>query len=311
MAISVTSLTSGQSTSNTTSYATASISPTAGRVVFVIVPGTGGASGTNWTVSGLSGTWNRFGGSFHSGANSKKYDGFWCTDFSGSGPLTLGNTASMTACLWSVFEVDGADTTTPVVTSNVVTGDSGTTNVASLSLTLAAAASSDNRSFGAFGDDDNTLADHVAGTNFTSIHTMGIGTPTQGGITEWRSDAFTTTVSASNSVGTNSFLFWGMAWEVAAAAAGGGSTTASAQNAASTVTANQPSPSVKASSNLSTVATSAPQPTSSIKGSANLVTVAATAYDATIKTESPTATPSKSTVGVNANNPSPSVAAKA
>lgn len=309
MAISVTSLTSGSSTSNVTSYATASITPTAGRVVFVAVSGTGLIAGTHWTVTGLSGTWNRFADHFYSNANSKHIDVFWCTDFTGSGTLTLGNTDSATGCLWSVFEVDGADTTTPVVTSNVVSGNSGATNVASLSLTLSAASNSNNRPFAVFTDDDNTAADHVARTNWTAIHTNGVITPAQGHLTEWRSDTFETTASMSNSVGTATFLMAGIAWEVKAAATG--STTASAENAASTVTANQPSPNVSASSNLATVAMSAPQPTSSIKGSANLVTVAATAYDATIKTESPTATPSNSTVGVNANNPSPSVAAKA
>src|SRR5678816_47809 len=119
MAIGVTSRDSGSSTSNSTTYTTGTVTPTAGDLLVVIVCMGGIGADTTSTVSGLSGTWTNQGHFYDTtGIGTTTYDVITCSDWSGSGTLTLGNTDSATACLWSIFGVTGANNSAPVAASS-------------------------------------------------------------------------------------------------------------------------------------------------------------------------------------------------
>lgn len=218
MAIGATVLTSGSSTANATTYATASISPTAGRVLlgFTSISGIGAAVAS--TITGVSGTWTNITGANRStsvGLTTYDLAVFTCLNYSGSGTLTVGNTDSGTSAAWSIVEVTGADTTTPVVIGaikNVSPGDVSTTTI-----TLDSPANANNRPFALFVCNNNAAGQVAPRANWTELTDVAIGTPGLQLQVQWRSDAFETTASADYTGGPYTAAAVGI--EVAAAAA--------------------------------------------------------------------------------------------
>lgn len=300
MAISITSLTSGASTTNTTTYTTASISPASGQVIVAWFGASGIATDIANTCSGLGGTWVTQGHLYPAaGLTNRQLTLFTCTNYSGSGTLTFGNTDSCTNGVWSVFLVSGANTTTPIVAGSFVTNTSGASNVSTLSVTLNSPADSNNRPIAFYCGDNNTTNFISPRTNWTEIHDFGTINPSLAADTQWRSDAFETTASGTWTDGVTYFTAI-MAAEVAAASTGtnvnaecpsvafasndGDAAVApNAGNATVTLTANNTVSSVKVNAQNPVVALTANPPSSSIRANAGVATVAIVVSNPTAK----------------------------
>lgn len=147
MAISATGLTSGTNNTTGTSFATASITPTAGRMVYIgienLKTGGGGFEAPS-SVTGNGLTWtqvNTIGNS--AGDNLAVYRALAASPSAGA--ITITFTNSQAFCSWSVVEVAGADVggtngANSVVQSATNESLSGT----SLTATLSAFASTNN-----------------------------------------------------------------------------------------------------------------------------------------------------------------------
>lgn len=212
MAISASLLTDGALTTNLTSYDTASISPTAGRALLVFAQFAGIGTATPSTVSGLSGTWTNVGGSFRYNT-SLDMSVHWCSNYTGSGVLHIGNADTGAHIIWSVIEIDGANTAAPVVGGSFSTASPGSAN--GVTITLPAAANANNRVFAAFGCDNSTAGQAAPRASWTEFSDLGITTPTGVMETQWRSDAHETTASVTWTGGP--YASAGIAVEVAAA----------------------------------------------------------------------------------------------
>lgn len=293
MAISVNALITASSTSNAASYNTASITPTSGRVLVAVFTFTGIGSDVTGTISGLSATWNSIGRIWDSGA-ARELTAFYATNYTGSGALTLGNSDSATTCVWSVYEIDGADTSSPIVASSFKTLVSTTTTTPT--ITLNAAAGSSNRPFSAFACANNTANQIAPRTNWTEIHDDVESTPSSNLETQWRSDAFETTASATGP----SAIYLGVAWETAIAATGG---NAPAETVAVTSASQNAGGKVDNSTQSSSPSAVSQNPSAKIDISGGSAGLTAAALDATIQTgagEDPTAEPSAAVAAASA-----------
>lgn len=223
MAISATSLTSGTDNATTTSFATASVSPTSGRMVYIGI-GTIQPSGSEAAAaapSGLSGnglTWTKV----HEEVSTVTgvASSVWRAkaDSPSSGAITITFAANKAFAAWSVIEVDGADTSgtngaNSVVQSAGAQADSG--SATSAPVTLSTFADAGNGAVGFFfhvgiGSTPTATAD----TGWTELNEAtnfeGVGYGSQ---SQWRSDN-DTTVGPSWSVGGYSR---GIAMEIKAA----------------------------------------------------------------------------------------------
>lgn len=282
MVITATVLTEAASTANTP-YATASISPTAGRVLLAFTQVGGIGTATASTVSGLSGTWTNVGGSNR--FISRDIAAHWCSDYTGTGTLTIDNGDAGTSGLWCVIEIDGADTSNPVVAGSFQFVSAGSVNA--VSITLNAAAGPDNRPFAAFGNDNNTSGQATPRANWTELSDRGIGAPTQVLETQWRSDAFDTAASVDWVAGP--YTSGGIALEIAAAGAAGSTAAIVATLPALTGSL------IGTADTQATVAAIIPALTSTLAGTASTDAVLASTFPAltatlTAATTTPTAT---------------------
>jgi hypothetical protein len=177
MAVTATHLTTAQNGSAATSYTTASISPTANRLVLVAV-GHQVSSGTvnTPTISGAGMTWTQVATKISSKGTLRRLTVFRALSASpGSGALTIDlGGQSQIRCGWSIAEFDGIDTggtngADAIVqsASNDVTDNASTT---SLTVTLSAFSHVDNATYGAirFGGSSNTDA-LTFGSGFTQL----------------------------------------------------------------------------------------------------------------------------------------------
>lgn len=303
MAISVSSVTSGSSTTNATTYATASITPTTGRVLVVVTQMSGIGTDVASTVAGLSGTWNSI-TRFWSSSTAFSINAFWCTNYTGTGTLTLGNTDSATHCIWSVFLVDGAEISAPIVAGSPVSGISSG-SVGSFSLTLPSPADSNNRPFSGWSYNANTANIALPRTNWTEIHDNVVSTPSGTLETQWRSDAHETTASISLDLGTTATI-QGLAWEMAILPVAG---QAPAGVAGVTATAGSSTTKLSTEAGLAAV-TAATNSSGKVAASSGVSAAATAAFDATVQTgtgDDPTAEPNESVVGVAANDATTSI----
>lgn len=215
MAISVAVLHENASTANATTYdTTVSISPTAGRVLLVFTQLSGIGTATASTITGLSGTWTNVGGSFRFNT-IQSLEVFTCTNYTGSGTLIIGNTDSATNCIWCIIEIDGADTTTPVVAGSFKTVSPGSVN--SVSMTMNAPANSNNRAFVAFACNNNTSAQGAPVTDYVELSDRGIATPSAVLETQWDNTVFQTAAGVTWTGGP--YFSGGIGVEIDAAAA--------------------------------------------------------------------------------------------
>lgn len=224
MAITEAALTSGSDTTTGTSATTASVSPTANRLVLVAVCNTANTGGNRAAPSGISGAGYTF---------DKIAEALVETDFTqvslwrgllaspSSGALTISFVNSMDLIVWSVFELDGIDTGGTNGSAAIVQSATNSTTGTTQTVTLAAFGSADNGAVSVHGWDSastSTPATATAGTGFTEIHDGGA---TQGSgfaialQSQWRADNDTTaniTWSTTGSLG-------GIAVEIKAAGA--------------------------------------------------------------------------------------------
>lgn len=179
MAITVTSLTTLNSSTDTDPYTTASVTPTAGAVVFVGIanakgttpetPTVGNAWGiTAWTQIGPSGTYN---------SNQRRLTAYWgyASSYS-AGTCTVSFGATQIGCQASFVQVTGLDTSTPVVTGNVDV-DTGTAT-GTTALNLSALTKTTN---GILVFKGHNASEGSTITGYTEIHDLSApGSPTMG-----------------------------------------------------------------------------------------------------------------------------------
>lgn len=212
--LSVTALGSLFSTTNTTSYATGSYTPKSHRLLVAFVATTGAQVNPS-SVSGNGLTWSQKAAQ-NIGAVARLM--LYVTDAGAApeaGALTVTYAAGQTGQTISVFEIEGADLAQGALAAVVqALGNEGTGT--SGSVALGALTGGANRPIAAFIHAANEAASER--TNWTEIHDGGFATPVFSMESQWRTDAFELTASASWATSSG----WaGIAAEVAAKPARG------------------------------------------------------------------------------------------
>lgn len=172
MSITVSQLTGGQSATDATSYATASISPSANKLVLVTVFSEAGTASAP-TVTGASMTWTQIDTQAQSGRRVTVFRSLNASP--GSGALTIDFGANtQDNIMWTVEEFTGMDITGTngsgaivQVTKNTVSGGTA------LTVTLAAFSNVNNATYGAFGIGVSTTS--TAGSGFSKVGDQGVG----------------------------------------------------------------------------------------------------------------------------------------
>ncbi len=193
MAITATLKTSGSSASNATSYATASITPTASRLLLLSVannvfsgtattPTATGGGGLTWVqvTTVASGTYRTT--LFRAMKPSGLTSGTVTIDFAG---------ATQQRCAWSITEfasmiTAGTDGAGAIIQSGVTSAATGTTGL----VTLGAFTATENATFGAFGRALEEVS--APGSGFTELSDSQVSAEALSLETEWRNDNDTT-----------------------------------------------------------------------------------------------------------------------
>lgn len=205
MTIAAATLAGNFSNTDATSYATASVTPTANRLVLIAVMGSTLGSSAAPTLSGNGLTYVEV-ASQHLGDAGNRLSVFRAMGASPSaGAITI-DFAGVTQlrCHWSVVEFSDVDTGG----SNGADGvrQSATAvgaNVSSLEVTLAAFGNSANATYGAFGWNELTISAFV-GAGFTQLHWIGPAEQPRYIFTEWRADNDTSVDMSWNALVDNS-----------------------------------------------------------------------------------------------------------
>jgi hypothetical protein len=227
VAIGATLLTSSYDNVDRTSYTTASISPAANSLLLLFVgDNSNGVIAPEGVPTGLSLTWERLATTAWGNNPGTSRTGAWiaqCGATPGSGTITLtendrgsGTTSRGTA--WSVIQITGHHVAQPVRqvqypevgTIAFLSGDLAT----SCSLAMLPATDANSRGFSCFAHAANEAT--TFRTNWSELSDVSGATNSFAFETQWRSDAFETTASAS---WTTSSRFNGIAIEIAEAAA--------------------------------------------------------------------------------------------
>jgi hypothetical protein len=179
-----TDLTTSRSSANATSYATSSITPTAGRLVVAGVHHSAGTTPNTPTLSGNGITWTALDSQLATGGLRRVTVFYGLTGGSpSSGTVTIDFAGqTQTHCDWSVIEIeDSLLTGTNGVDAIVqdIKGESGG-GAETYSLTLPGAyGDDDNRALAFFGH-NNSVAQFVAGTNYVLLGQSLGGSPNSG-----------------------------------------------------------------------------------------------------------------------------------
>lgn len=211
-------LTNGGTGSNATSYATASVSPTADALVLLTVASNlSGATPPNPTVSGCNLTWSLVETEAYDTAGT--YYSVWVYKGQGSSPtagtITVDFGATTVGGLaWSVDEFEGAHATSPIV--QTAKDGAGQPSATGATVTLAAFSDAANGTFGAFSWEANEAGS--IGTGFTEAGQGATSGPSMSVLAEYRADN-DTTVDAS---WTTSAQWGAIAMEIQPASSGGG-----------------------------------------------------------------------------------------
>lgn len=204
------------STANATSYATASYTPTATKLILAhIVNSRSAGTVSTPTMTGNSLTWVQISTVTNSAATKRST---WFRAMAGStsaGTDTI-DFAGVTQnnCAWSIFELAGIDTTGTNGSGAIVQSVTGTANaVATLSITLAAFGSSGNGAVSGFVIDNNLAV--TPDTGWTEIHEAQVsdGADSITNETQWRADNDTTAAASW----TGNQIVAGIAIEIKAA----------------------------------------------------------------------------------------------
>lgn len=196
MAITVSNLTSGSSSSAGSSFVTASISPSSNKLILLSVYIRNGSS-VNPTVSSISGnglTWERVNSiTYDTSSTSRRTIELWrALGTASSGTITINTSESETGAEWIVDELTGIDTAgtngSGAIVQSTTNSNTGT-GVDNLTVTLGTFSGSNNATYGFFANDtgsDNT----TAGTSFTRIGNVADSNANvnSSSATEFRSD---------------------------------------------------------------------------------------------------------------------------
>jgi len=210
MAVTATHLVTSRGTTDTTVYTTASITPTANRLVLAFISSKQFGSGTvaaptlsgnglTWVLAAtVSGTTNSDGWLFRAMGASPS-----------AGGVTITFSATQSNCNWSISEFAGVDTGGTNGSAAIVqTAVQQTNSATSCTVTLGTFGAAGNATFGGFHYGGNAVIS--AGSGFTLLGGAN-GTGAANAImTEWRSGN-DTSVDASQSTSDN---WWGAAAEI-------------------------------------------------------------------------------------------------
>lgn len=221
MAITQTTLAHNASTTNATSYTTASITPGANALILaaIVQHTTTVTPPTTPTLSGNGLTWVQVNTETY-GTVATPHIRVTVFRAMGASPTAGAVTISCGAdtqnnCAWSIDQFDGVDTTGTNGSGAVVQSQINNSSTTSVSVTLGAFASANNATYGAFGCGSNGVV-WTAGTGFSALFNHPSGLEDENLLTEWRTDN-STTVNAS-ATGTTSM--GGIGLEIAASAGG-------------------------------------------------------------------------------------------
>lgn len=197
---------------------TASITPTANRLVLLAFfnNANSGSAGGDPTVAGNGLTWVQVVRIDFSTRTLFLYRALGASPSTGSITIDFPEQSLLTR--WSVSEYAGIDTSGTNGSGAIVqsaTASIGTTNTPS--VTLATFASATNATFGAFGN-NGAFVDMVPGSGFTEVHDFNAGVGTNIA-TEWRNDADTSVDGDWSAFGPTGGC--GIAVEIAEAAVAG------------------------------------------------------------------------------------------
>lgn len=222
MAFSVTALAGAGDDGNANSYATASISPTANRLVLAFVVNSKGSTPDEPTLSGNGLTWVKVATvTFNTIASPTKrttlFRAMGASPSAGAVTIDFGG-VNQTGCTWSIFEVADVDTGGTNGSAAVVQSATAQANSAgSLAIDLAAFGSADNGTVAGFGVAGTKTV--TPGTGLTEIHDVGGASPAREIETCWRSDNDLQPDASLTAGGTDDW--GGIAIEIKLAAAGG------------------------------------------------------------------------------------------
>lgn len=197
MTISASALTVGGSSTDTSSYATASITPTANRLVLVLVTNFRSLGASTPTLTGNGLTWVQVATVAYAagGDRATVFRAMGAAPTTGAITIAFGGVTQL-ACAWSVIEFGGVDTGGTNGSAAVV--QSATNSVAagtSLGVTLAAFGSANNGAYAGFGTSQSTSAITPDG-GWTEVHDQGLSGD-QGRIeTQWRVDPDTSAAAS-------------------------------------------------------------------------------------------------------------------
>lgn len=242
-----------------TSYASASWAPPVLGLIYVFVSNrvTAGVP-TIPTISGNSLTWVQIGTNVPT-ATQRRITLFAALAAGATTGVTTVDFGGVTqlCCEASFAQVTGADVSGGVLAAFVqVVGPSSGAAATGGSITLSAAGASRNRPISAFQHNQNELA--TPRTNWTEVDDFLHTLPINGFETQWRSDAFETTASAT---WTTSVAWNGLAAEIKAAADAG---PIAAPTATATADGLVPTPKVTVAATLATSTADGLAPTTKI-----------------------------------------------
>lgn len=220
MAVSIANLTSGNDETDDADSVTASITPSANKLILLAFASRADAvQPTVSSVTGCSLTWVEIAHIDYDTSGSRRslflYRAMGSSPSSGAITITWGGT--QTAKTWVVDEVTGMDTSGTDGSGAIVqsaTNKDETGSATSLTVTLGAFGSVNNATYGAFGTDGNPLP--TAGSGFTTLATA-VSTTDVRTTSEWQSGNDTSVdMSFASAV-----LVGGVAIEIKEAVAGG------------------------------------------------------------------------------------------
>lgn len=221
MSVAATSVLTAGSNVDATSYTTASISPTSGNLVLLWVYSISASAPNTPTVTGAGLTWVAVANT-GDGSSLRKISLFRAMGTVTPGTLTIDFAAqTQTGAAWSIVQYTGMDTTGTDGSGAIVqsvTNNTAGANATSLTITLAAFASSNNATAGGFGIPLNTAALPAAGSGFTATGQVNQSTPNLSIGSEFNAGNDTT---VDMNAGAASIPWAGIATEIKQAVAGG------------------------------------------------------------------------------------------
>ena len=270
------------------SYTTASISPTANRLVVLTVFNEKTNPTTVPTVTGAGMTWTNFFSRESASKNTKRVTMFRALSTSpGSGALTIdfGGT-NQAVCGWNITEFDGIDTSGSNGANAIVQSvgnDNNTAGNTGLTVTLAAFSSSSNATHGVVAWGSGTAI--TQGSGFTELGEVQAGPEYQ---SQWRNDN-DTTVDWTWASNTDSSI--GAAIEIK----GDIATTSTSITTSTSTTSTSSSTTTSTSTSTTVSVTTSTSTTSTSKTTSTTTTSTSTTSTSTSTTSTSTSTTSTST----------------